>query len=454
MKSRLLKMFSIFFAAGCVTGVTYQILLVAKSYFCYRTTTEIKISIPKIVKTQGSITLCTRYVDHLDFERIRAASPGNTRSDWHYSHEASWIRKYQHELTIDEIFKYTPDARTTLTKVVSRLSDSYESNETNGAAVYEQFDIEKFLYLEYLCYEYFVKNGQKLTYSSLAVTPASSGQIISLYINSSLEKANMLKIAIHSKHSRPYRSLMFTPVQRRNYDPVEGVAKYNHFSSFFTSLRTFNLPPPYDTQCFQFQQIKVSSATECVEECVRRNVVLKLNKVPFSSIINSSIDLKMISYLDVSRPETAKTISEIQKMCEKGICSQKSCKDYTDMTTTTERIYSKFVIRIIVPPYPSVRVKANPALKLVEFLTQIMSVISTWTGISVMSINPRTFFVKKKSRFSYTTPLTSASRIELLARLFRQDFPSSIMTNRRSRVKPIVQEPQNLVIDCSLKGSI
>ena len=435
MKDKLLKSLTVVFIVGCVGGVTYQISLMSTNYFGYRTTTEIRIELPKEIKRMA-ISICTRYVDHLDYEQIRRESPGKSRSDWHFTHDVNWIRRYQHELTVDEIFRFTPKANSILLKMTYRVSDSYENVVANGSSMYDLLELEKYLYLEFICYKLYQKSGEPIPYSSLSVTPTGSGQILHIIMNKTLDKANMMKIAIHNEVTKPYRSLMFTPVQRRGYNPKDQVAQYNSFSSYSSLLNTRNLPPPYDTKCFDYGSIGLSSATECIEECVKTRVFEKLHKIPFSFMVNESIDLKMMSYLDVIRPEAAKTLSQIQDFCSSEVCSHRSCKDLTDTTTTTANMFPVFILRIIVPLSPSIFITANPALKLVEFLTQVMSILSTWTGVSIMSLNPGVFFSFKKQQVFQKT-VKKNSKIQLFLRRVSKEHNRISVLLRSNRVKQL-----------------
>jgi hypothetical protein len=339
-----------------------------------------------MIITAKAISVCSRYVDLLDFEVIKKEHPG--RRDWHPSFEAEWIRKYQHQLNIDEIFKYTPDAKTTLSKVVFRTNDSYENVEAFDRDIYDHFDVSKYLYLEYICYQFTQKNPMSISYSSLAVTPVSSGQIYELTFNWTLEKAAMLKFAIHETESYPHRSLMVTPVFRRNYNMKDNTAQYNAFSSFSTSLSITNLPPPYETNCFDYGTIGLHSDSHCTQECVKREVIKKLNKMPFSVFVNESVHMKMISYQDVSEETISKSIFDIENKCSIGICSKRSCFDLTELTSTFETAYNEFLVRRNVPSDPNFVVNTNPAMKLVELLTYVLSTVSTWTGLSIMTLNP------------------------------------------------------------------
>ena len=198
------------------------------------------------------ISVCSRFVDHLDYEQI--ARDSKSRSSWHHSNQVDWIRKYQHELTINEIFKYTPEVNTTLSRVIFRENESYVNIEYSGHEVYDHFKVTKYLYLEYICYKFTSRKKIDVSYSSLSVTPVSSGLVYELTFNTTLESAEMLKVVINSESNYPYQSLQVSPLLRRNYQIETKTAQYNVFRSFTTTLRVLNLPPPYETNCLDYKK--------------------------------------------------------------------------------------------------------------------------------------------------------------------------------------------------------
>ena len=389
------KTVSCLFILLCLLGCVFQVYKVSDLYFRYQATTEIDIEIPEIVSGKA-ISVCSRFVEHLDYERI--ARDSKSRSSWHYSNQVHWIRKYQHELTIKEIFKYTPEVNTTLSRIIFRENQSYVHKEYSGHEIYDHFEVRKYLYLEYICYKFASRKTIDISYSSLSVTPVFSGQVYELTFNTTLESAEMLKVVINSMRSHQYRSIQVIPVLRRNYNIKTKTAQYNVFSSFVTTFDVFNLPPPYETNCFNYKDIGFQIDTHCIQECVKKKVVKRFNKIPFSAIIDKPIDMKMISYTDISDARTSKILFDIENECSNEICNRPSCHASLAMTTTKEIEGLEFVIRRIIPSGPSFHVRMTPALNLIEFLTYLLSTVSTWTGISIISLNPWKFLSKRKRK--------------------------------------------------------
>ena len=129
--------------------------------------------------------------------------------------------------------------------------------------------------------------------------------------------------------------------------------------------------------------------------------VAKLNQVPFSVLIsNSSLNLTMISIIDIRDPRLVKRLIKIENKCVREECSRRPCNMATSMTTTSANAAEEFSLMVTIPPQPWITVESSPSLTLIEFLTYIMSTMSTWTGLSIMSFLPsRLMKLKRRDLF-------------------------------------------------------
>ena len=102
-----------------VAGFAWRIVVVSIAYFSYKTTTSVKFAFPSTWSHQAA-TLCVRYRDVLDRGRI-ASETGIRLSLW-----TSWApnsseaknEDQKEKLTIEQIFKYTPDTGKLIRKCV------------------------------------------------------------------------------------------------------------------------------------------------------------------------------------------------------------------------------------------------------------------------------------------------------------------------------------------------
>ena len=83
------------------------------------------------------------------------------------------------------------------------------------------------------------------------------------------------------------------------------------------------LRAPYETDCYDYRPQFVSDE-HCVQECVMAKTVEELNQVPFSVLItNSSINLTLISIIDIRNPPPRETTDQDrEQVCQKGMLTQ------------------------------------------------------------------------------------------------------------------------------------
>lgn len=383
-KRTMVRLATIAFFMGCMCGLMWQLVLVAELYFSYNVTTHIYIRIPNNIPPVAT-SFCTRFTDVLDFDRLNR----ETNRSWQYSTTRDDIWRTQDELSVREIFQYTPDVMDVIDRVIFRKNDSYERLQYNRSTAYDYVDVMKYVYLEHVCYRFGIKNSITRTYSYYAVTPAAPGIIYEIILSDKLSRSDLIKISLHNQDTLPYRSLKIQPVIWRQYDHmIRKKAKYNTFNSFEVRLMAVLLPAPFITNCFDYKP-KFRSDEHCTQHCVATRSIKELGLVPFSILItNSAINLSMISVVDIQNPILVKVLLNIERTCSLKECYKKQCDMATTMTTSSTIDADDFALIATVPPQSWITVQASPYLNLVEFITYVMSTLSTWTGVSMMSFLP------------------------------------------------------------------
>ena len=128
-------------------GLVWQVVNVFGLYFQYKASTRIKIQIPDVLPPVDT-SLCTRFTDVLDYDRLNS----ETNRSWQYSISGTDVQKYQDEITVSEIFEYTPDVREVVARVVFRDIQSYQRLEYPGSTAYDYVRVHKYVYSEFVCY--------------------------------------------------------------------------------------------------------------------------------------------------------------------------------------------------------------------------------------------------------------------------------------------------------------
>jgi len=251
--------------------------------------------------------------------------------------------------------------------------------------------------MEHICYVISRINDTQQWNEQLAISPAGSGLIFGIKLARILQRSQYVKLMI--SHGLPYRAIMTSGTIIRGYNDSLKRALFNRFaiSSYDNTVR--RLPPPYQTNCFDFSRIGFVNEIACTNECALKKTLNTYNKVPFSGMILNQMKERMISYMDVQQESnytsneniTARVILEIQNNCSRQYpCNRDTCYYNSQFTVinNVHAIWNDFYISYHVPSHPSSLLKSRPWMSTVEYLTYVLSVISTYTGFSIISMNP------------------------------------------------------------------
>ena len=384
-ESRSLRVSCSIYAVTCFIGLIVQSSYIIKLYSEYKVSTTISVTVPEKLEPKP-LTMCIRYTDILDFNKLNR----HKRTNWSLSSNVDDVRKYQHELTIEEVFNFTPKAESVVSGVRFRNDSKYFLYEFNDIVrpldPFAFFELYKFLYLEYVCYAFKPKFQFQLPYRSLSETTVAPGFIYWI-IFKNLDLASLIKVSIYGS-SLPRRSLMFIPVSTRISD--KGLEpQFNITTGYLTSLEMFSLEPPYETKCFNYSTMGVEHDLECTQRCVEKKTKEVLGKMPFSTLILNASDLKIVSYIDLNNASISSKVAEIEHNCSSQECSRWPCEYIVRFTHMTTIPGKPFRFEEMTPIASSMEIKSKEAFAFVEFLTYLLSVIATWTGLSIMSFNPR-----------------------------------------------------------------
>ena len=366
----------------CIGGFTYQANLIIQLYLQYKVSSKIVIFFPDFVDPQDC-NFCIRYSDILKFHQLNLGTGRN----WSYSENVSLIRKYQHELTTREILSHTPNENEIINKVSFKSTRS-KKIDASGPSVRDHLFIKKYVYLEYVCYKIGLREQVSLDFDSLAVTPVGSGLVYQFEFNETvLGSTQMLKIAFSMREFYPYRGLRITPVIYTGFNSTTKSVQYNRFTVHSYTMVIYNLPPPYETRCYDFSIHGFPNAVHCIEACLENHTLNHFDKLPFSSIISVPSNKRIISYVDMQNHSFVSRLEELKSLCRKK-CSYIECVDGLFVTTTDAKLNNHFMFKYVVPQQPSIRIMLHAQMKFVEFFTYLFSIVSTWIGISILSLDP------------------------------------------------------------------
>ena len=386
--SQIRSLYYFVYPSLCFAGLLWQLVLIIELYFQYRVNVRTTVFIEKFLEG-SAVNFCTRWTDVIDYDRLNR----ETARNWSLPRNNSIIDYYQHELTVEEILKYTPQEETIVVFIRTRKMGKTQHMIYEKQAAREHCVVQKFIYLEYICYKISITDDPPKSYESLAITPTAPGLISQISFSEIIQKSKRVRFALSRKglknHLFPYSGLKISPYYYRSFLESNGSADFNTYTISKYQMLATRLPPPYETQCFDYTKTPVPKQEMCWEECVKERSLAEFGKMPYSVFIKNISRHKIVSMQDTKHSTviTTERIENIENNCSSK-CSRKPCKEILFVSTTLATPGNTFTVRHVVPSQPSFKYNAVSLLNFVEFLTYLMSCTSTWTGLSMLSLNP------------------------------------------------------------------
>ena len=373
-------------------GLTWQLVSICQLYFQYKVVTRTTVFIPTIINPMA-LNLCVQMTTIFDYERIR----NTTGYKWTYDAIASQQQLFTdllHDLTVEQMFEFTPQENDVVDEVNFKNSSLSTEVRVKGNDAKKLVKVDKYLYMIYVCYRISFVGDEPLPLKHLASSLTSAGMIRFYKFSEILKKSNEIKFAVGPVDEIPFRGLMVSPYIFREYNDTLKEAKYGYFVSHHYSIDIELLEYPFETFCYNYTTVGFKEEMECTESCVTKKTWDRFKKLPCTAAITVSSKNKVLSGIDLADIDKNRDFIKIQSDCGNKQCSRPSCQDTQYFTVTGSFSRPFFRWKHIIPIQTSFLISSRPQLTLVEFITYVLGTISTWTGLSIISMNPIDFATK------------------------------------------------------------
>ena len=373
-------------------GLIWQLVSICQLYFQYKIVTRTTVFIPKIMNPMA-LNLCIMMSSIFDFDGIRKSTGNNWTYDAVISEE-KLRNELLHDLTVEQMFKFTPQENDVVDQVGFTNSSLSSEIIVKGNDAKKLVKVDKYLYMIYACYRISYIGDEPLSLRHFASFLRSSGMIRLYKFSESFKRSDVIKFAVGPVNEIPFRGLMISPYIFREYNDSLKEAKYGYFVSHHYSMKIELLEYPFETLCYNYTKIGFKEETECTESCVINKTWNRFKKLPFTAAIAVSSKNKVLSGIDLQDADTNRDFIKIQSDCANKQCSRPSCQDTQYFTVTNSFSRPFFRWKHVVPLQTSFIISSRPQLTLIEFITYVLGTISTWTGLSIISMNPIDIAIK------------------------------------------------------------
>ena len=374
------------FQVSCLIGLSWQLFEITSEYLRYKVNIQTTVFIPEQVEDM-SMSLCLPIEYSIDYNKFH--------NELQYNWTVNDLDRKQRlaNLSIHQIYNYTYNADNILYLV------SYAENERRRGLKSSNFSsimkMEKYFFDSNICYLYSFR-----FFKPLSVDQLRGGNVVFLTFGEQISPTVAVSLFIAEKDRIPFRETIKAPYTFRG-NPT---TKLDTFQSSYYTIRKELLPPPYETVCFSYSKLNFTNSVECVERCVVLKCFQKWGAISSGSLLPNKIkDYKFLWNRNNTKTNTE--LNEIRRSCQ-SFCPNTSCED-THIVTIQESgvhlgldtLYKNVSItwQKKTPSFPSTRILCRATSTLTELILYMMSSVSTWTGLSMMSINP-TFILHSLSK--------------------------------------------------------
>lgn len=369
--------FQIIFYSFCFCGYFYQSITTSEKFFSYFTRTKITLSIPADVLVPD-YAICARYSDLILGDDLIDSI------ETHYIFRAS--------NTIKDIFHRSPKPDELIESCSIREPDTYKLLQLNSTQCYDLFQVMRFIFKEFICYELHYKNQShrfRMIQVSRSAHFSKSIYYVSINKTLNLNKVKLLNMAAYYPGDWiSYQSLEFSNDcwTKRSND-----SHFNYYTTRYQWFVSHFLKPPYDTDCYDYS---ISSQEMCAMDCVMNRSVEILGAVPHQSVIEKPIELKQI---DERNGSISSILNHFVDHCKSTECKRKDCTltlvaSHTEKDLKVEQDSFSFLLGMMTNP--KTEIDSESSMTFSEYILLMLSLAGSWFGFSIVAINPLCLFRK------------------------------------------------------------
>lgn len=409
MKNRLTQFFKWLLIQSwvviCIVGTIVQSFEVSKLYFTFQTVTMTVIYHRPIYK-QPQISFCFPIILLVNWDEVSNNYPDIVAEMNYTNMSPSEMRDFADGIPHltkrrNQQAKFTDGREAWLINNLTYFAKDLitdcslldnETNLVNKADCWTSFVDSSFFKEDLICYSF----SNHLIYDQFVATRVlgSNGIIQNFKFNQSIKSpVQPLSYFIsNGVDQMPYHGFGFAKEL--------GLVTYRDYTLSSALYRNIHLPPPYDTNCLDYESTEFHSADHCFETCERNATIVRFDALmPGPTFDTKDERLMKMKLRAVSRvsDEEWDEIVDIMEICA-GKCSKVDCQEniIIPVLDSDNSASESMRMAISIPPSPARVAQFVPVLDLTRFIVQLGSVIGFWTGFSFLHfyIIIETFFCK------------------------------------------------------------
>ena len=414
--ARNIESASLLFKAMCLAGLSWQLFDISNEYFKYKVNIQTTVFIPEQLENL-SMVICVPMRFAIHYQKFNRKFQHNWTPD-------KFLQKGMiNNLSIHDIYTYTYNADDIV--YVASYQTYFWTTSYSKTKLSTIMQFQKYIFARNLCYLYSFKS-----FKLFSINQIRGSNVGYFYFGKQISQTAGFWLFIAEKDKIPFRET----IEARYIQRGNSSMKLDYFQSSHYSIRKKLLPPPHETGCFSYSKLNFTNSVACVEHCIVKKSFQKWKAISNISLIpNNAVNFKFV--MERNSTKYLIELRNIRLSCQKS-CPNPSCDDMKIVTTQEitahlgmDSLYKgkiSILWQRLIPSSPSIKILCRPSWTLTQLILFMMSSVSTWTGLSMMSFNP-ILLLRGLSKIKWT------SRISHLELRRRCDVTAMDHTVRMSR---------------------
>jgi len=167
------------------------------------------------------------------------------------------------------------------------------------------------------------------------------------------------------------------------------------YSITYDTYEAHLLKKPFETECEDYKGLGLGSRGDCYESCLRHETLAKEGEIPHGVNIMPNETERLMSMKKMFNTTIKALMMDLGIQCDKR-CLAKDCTSVAHIPRKlTSSKTAKIGFNNISPQSPTIRASCQPMLTMTQFLTDLVSTLGFWLGLSALGIFR---FFKRSSR--------------------------------------------------------
>lgn len=362
----------------CFSGCFWQIINISSSFFTYRTSTLVSISIVEEL-APPAISVCW-----LRQESLQYNSDGYEPKFGVHRDDMENVSLLLEKLTVREIFNIS-------------LSDDSIFTEKDACAIKKpsnfiwryplyskdecltMVSIQRFIHRSYMCYQItpIQDVNDTFTVGDVSYAPDHPNVLRMYYLNDAFIKNTLMGIYVHSGESSDLFDSIFSVEELIDFNAT------NEIAIIFSPTSQYRLPPPYDTMC-DYAPNGFNTFTEYLYSELNNLTTDELNLVHTFGFVYNDYDYPILTTDRLKNRSIHDAFMALNRRLDRRTI--KNCKLVYNVPSTIRQTRDRLSITINWPQNSATTVKSIAVQGTMDYIIYVTSTVGIWFGCSALSI--------------------------------------------------------------------